>query len=280
MSTEISFFQVDAFTRGDAPAAAPFSGNPAGICPLDAWLPDALMQAIAMENNLSETAFFVHEGSGFRLRWFTPTREVDLCGHATLASASVIFSELDPRRIQVQFETRSGTLGVRRAHASEALPVGALVMDFPARPPVALPEIPAGLVAALGARPSATLAARDLVAVFDDAETVRGLRPDAAALAELPAYAVCVTAPGNGPDADVDFVSRFFAPRQGIAEDPVTGSAHCTLAPYWAERLGRRQLRARQVGPRSGELTCTFADDRVELAGTTRLVIRGRLLLP
>jgi PhzF family phenazine biosynthesis protein len=282
MSTEleVSFFQVDAFTRGDAPADAPFTGNPAGVCPLDAWLPDALMQAIAMENNLSETAFFVHEGSGFRLRWFTPTREVDLCGHATLASAAVIFSELDPRRIQVQFETRSGTLDVRRARASEALAVGALVMDFPARPPVALPEIPAGLVAALGARPRSTLAARDLVAVFDDADTVRQLRPDAAALAELPAYAVCVTAPGNGPDADVDFVSRFFAPRQGIAEDPVTGSAHCTLAPYWAERLGRRQLRARQVGPRSGELTCTFNDDRVELAGTARLVIRGRLLLP
>jgi PhzF family phenazine biosynthesis protein len=279
MPTELPFFQLDAFTRAAESAAQPFTGNPAAVCPLDAWLPDALMQAIAMENNLSETAFLVPEGSGFRLRWFTPTREVDLCGHATLASAAVVFSHIDPRRIQVEFETRSGTLTVRRARASEGLPPGSLVMDFPALPPVALSTVPDDLVAALGARPVQVLAARDLVAVFADADAVRGLRPDLAAVSRLATYGVIATAPGAGDDGDVDFVSRFFAPKQGVPEDPVTGSAHCTLTPYWAERLGRARLRARQVSARGGELACTLEGDRVRLAGTTRLVIRGQLLL-
>jgi PhzF family phenazine biosynthesis protein len=272
--------QVDAFTRAAESAAQPFTGNPAAVCPLDAWLPDGLMQAIAMENNLSETAFLVPEGAEFRLRWFTPTREVDLCGHATLASAAVVFSHIDPRRIQVEFETRSGTLTVRRAWASEGLPPGSLVMDFPALPPVALATVPDDLVAALGARPVQVLAARDLVvAVFADADAVRGLRPDLAAVSRLATHGVIATAPGAGDDGDVDFVSRFFAPKQGVPEDPVTGSAHCTLTPYWAERLGRAHLRARQVSARGGELACTLEGDRVRLAGTTRLVIRGQFLL-
>jgi PhzF family phenazine biosynthesis protein len=237
------------------------------------------MQSIAMENNLSETAFLVPEGAEFRLRWFTPTREVDLCGHATLASAAVVVAQVDPRRIQVAFETRSGTLTVRRAWASEGLPSGSLVMDFPALPPVALSTMPDDLVAALGARPVQVLSARDLVAVFADADAVRGLRPDLAAVSRLATYGVIATAAGTGRDGDVDFVSRFFAPRQGVPEDPVTGSAHCTLTPYWAERLGRAHLRARQVSARGGELACTLEGDRVRLAGTTRLVIRGQFLL-
>jgi PhzF family phenazine biosynthesis protein len=288
MSTELPFYQLDAFTRvGQLDAftrvgqvdAQPFTGNPAAVCPLDAWLPDAVMQSIAMENNLSETAFLVPEGAEFRLRWFTPTREVDLCGHATLASAAVVFSHIDPRRIQVAFETRSGTLTVRRAWASEGLPSGSLVMDFPALPPVALETVPDDLVEALGARPVQVLTGRSLVAVFADADKVRELRPDLAAVSRLETHAVIATAAGTGRDVDVDFVSRFFAPQQGVPEDPVTGSAHCTLTPYWAERLGRAHLRARQVSARGGELGCTLEGDRVRLTGTTRLVIRGHFLL-
>lgn len=266
MTPEIVIYQIDAFTD------RPFAGNPAAVCPLDAWLPDALMQAIAAENNLSETAFFVPEGEGFHLRWFTPVMEVDLCGHATLASAFVLFTEIDPRRSSVAFATRSGTLTVTRDG-------DVLTMDFPTWAARAVPSSDA-LVAALGATPSAVVSTRDLIAVFDDAETVRNLRPDMARVAALDAYAVAVTAPGTGGDADVAFVSRFFAPRGGIPEDPVTGSSFCSLAPYWAQRLGRNQLRARQVSARGGEVHCRIDGARVHLSGRAVLVLSGRMHLP
>jgi PhzF family phenazine biosynthesis protein len=273
MSREIPLYQVDAFT------SRPFAGNPAAVCPLEAWLPDPLMQAIAAENNLSETAFFVPSAraadtSTFDLRWFTPTNEIDLCGHATLASAFVVMTELDRRCMRVAFQTRSGLLTVARG--GEDL----LEMDFPSRPAGAAAHGSPALAAALGATPASELVGHSLVGVFDDAATVRELRPDIAALAALDTYGVIVTAPGSGADQDVDFVSRFFAPRQGVPEDPVTGSAHCTLTPYWAARLGRTQLRARQVSRRGGELICTLRNDRVGLAGHAVLLIRGTLRLP
>jgi PhzF family phenazine biosynthesis protein len=275
MTCEISLYQVDAFT------SRAFAGNPAAVCPLQAWLPDPLMQAIAAENNLSETAFFVPSTRAgdtpttqtFDLRWFTPTNEIDLCGHATLASAFVATTELDATRTRVAFHTHSGLLTVSRAG-------DLLEMDFPARPALPAAGPMPELAAALGAAPTTDLVGKTLVAVFDDAATVRALRPDMAALAALDTHGVIVTAPGTGADQDVDFVSRYFAPRQGVPEDPVTGSAHCTLTPYWAARLGRERLHARQVSRRGGELTCTLRGDRVGLAGHAVLVIRGTLRLP
>jgi PhzF family phenazine biosynthesis protein len=262
---EIPLWQVDAF------ADRPLSGNPAAVCPLDRWLPDAVMQAVAAENNLSETAFFVDRSDGeYDLRWFTPRTEVDLCGHATLASACVLMREIEPSRTRAVFHTRSGPLVVERAS-------GGFAMDLPSRPaqPTATPE---ALVRALGATPARTLRARDLVAVFDRSETVRDLAPDMARIAALDGvFAVCVTAPGSGRDADVDFVSRFFAPAKGVPEDPVTGSAHATLVPHWAERLGKADLRARQVSPRGGELGCEHHGDRVTLTGQAVIVLRGTM---
>jgi PhzF family phenazine biosynthesis protein len=267
MASEIRIYQVDAFTD------RPFAGNPAAVCPLDSWLGDPVMQAIAAENNLSETAFFVAETDGFRLRWFTPTTEVDLCGHATLASAFVVMTELEPGRNQVIFGSRSGPLAVARRG-------DAFVMDLPSRPlkPIAAPP---ALIEALGAAPRVVLAGGDLMAgVFEDADTVRRLRPNGSAIAAIDARAILVTAPGTGPDADVDFVSRFFAPRQGIPEDPVTGSAHCSLTPYWAKRLGRDRLRARQVSARGGDLGCELRGDRVAISGQAVLVLRGTMRIP
>ncbi len=280
--------QVDAFTR------RPFSGNPAGICPLDAWLPEATMQAVAAENAVAETAFFVRRGDGdFDLRWFTPETEVNLCGHATLASGFFVFERLEPERRHVRFHTRSGPLEVERDGDG-------LAMDLPARPPVPAGEAAlAALANALGRRPVAALRARDLLAVFESAEQVRALRPDLAAVAALDTFAVIVTAPGGrvpagapqadrsaprlgelvGPDDDVDFVSRFFAPAKGVPEDPVTGSAHCTLVPYWGERLGRTQLRARQVSRRSGDIACQWRGDRVRLVGHAVLVKTGAVFI-
>ena len=267
MTREIPLFQVDAFTTHA------FAGNPAAVCPLHAWLPDALMQSIAAENNLAETAFFVPEGDGFRLRWFTPTTEVELCGHATLASAFVLMTELEPARTHAVFFTRSGPLTVTR--------VGALFeMDFPSRSPAPTSEPMTAVAEALGATPSLILEAASLMAVFDHAAVVRTLRPNIAAIAGLDTHAVIVTAPGDGTDADVDFVSRYFAPKFGVPEDPVTGSAHCTLTPYWAGRLGRSDLRARQVSARGGELACGWRGARVSLAGHAVMVIRGTISLP
>ena len=260
---------MDAFT------SRPFAGNPAAVCPLEAWIDDELMQAIAAENALSETAFFVRraDGSGeLELRWFTPTTEVDLCGHATLASAFVWMTMIEPACERVVFHSRSGPLVVTRVARG-------WTMDFPSRPPVRAAGA-AGLAEALGAVPREVWGARDVVAVFDSSEEVRALRPDMARVAALPeTYAVIATARGTGADADVDFVSRFFAPAQGVPEDPVTGSAHCTLAPFWAERVGRAELRARQVSARGGEIECEVRGERVLLTGEAVLVKTGELRL-
>jgi PhzF family phenazine biosynthesis protein len=245
----VTLYHVDAF------ASRPFTGNPAAVCPLERWPDDARLQAIANENNLSETAFLVPEGDGFRLRWFTPTVEVDLCGHATLASAYVLFRHCGYRGDRVVFETRSGRLSVRRAGER-------LTMDFPALgvTPVAPPE---ALVRGLGVRPAETYADIDYLVVLADQTAVQRLTPDLAVLATLDRRGVIVTAPGEG----VDFVSRFFAPAAGVPEDPVTGSAHCMLTPYWAGRLGRSQLKAQQLSARGGTLDCTLKGGRVELSG-------------
>lgn len=242
-------YQVDAF------AERVFEGNPAAVCPLERWLDDGLLQAIANENNLSETAFFVPSGTGFQLRWFTPVAEVDLCGHATLAAAHVLFDILGYAGKQISFQTRSGELVVESND-------GLLAMDFPARPPVAKP-IPDALVAGLGRVPQEVWAASDYMAVFEDEDAVRAIAPDFAKLQALDLRGVIVTAPGK----DVDFVSRFFAPKIGVPEDPVTGSAHCELTPYWARRLGKTNIEARQVSPRGGRLSCQLQDRRVILSG-------------
>jgi len=264
----IALWQVDAFTN------RPFAGNPAAVCPLDEWLPDDRMQAIASENNLSETAFFVGRPSAaeYDLRWFTPWTEVDLCGHATLASAWVLLHEIDRTQARVVFHTRSGPLTVVRAGDE-------LAMDFPSRPARSV-ETPEALTKALGARPVAALRARDLFAVFDRAEDVRALAPDMAAIAALDGvFAVCATAPGTGADADVDFVSRFFAPAKGVPEDPVTGSSHTTLVPYWADRLRKRTMRARQTSARGGEIGCALEGPRVILRGQAVVVLRGTMVV-
>jgi PhzF family phenazine biosynthesis protein len=258
----IPLYQVDAFATGQ-----PFTGNPAAVCPLDGWLPDAVMQALAAENNLSETAFFVPEDEGYRLRWFTPTTEVDLCGHATLASAFVVFGWLAPWRRSVTFRTeKAGPLTVTRDG-------DLLALDFPARPPQPL-DMSDAVAAALGKRPTAFLAARDYLAVFERAEDVAALQPDFAAVAALDRFAVIVTAPGTD---GIDFVSRFFAPARGVDEDPVTGSAHCTLIPYWADRLGKTRLEARQLSRRGGALSCALHGDRVTIAGRAVLYLEGRI---
>jgi PhzF family phenazine biosynthesis protein len=265
---QLPLYQVDAFT------SRRFAGNPAAVCPLERWLPDDVMQAIAAENNLAETAFFVPRGDDFELRWFTPAVEVDLCGHATLATGFVLMTELDPKRRQVVFHTRSGPLTVRRDDGTR------LTMDFPAQPPKPIAP-PAGLVEALGARPTEVLLACDtfLVAVYERATEVRALAPDLAAIARLDYFGVTVTARGTDADADVDFVSRFFAPARGVPEDPVTGSSHCRLVPLWAARLGKSELRARQVSVRSGELACRLDGDRVRMTGDAVLVLTGTLHL-
>jgi predicted PhzF superfamily epimerase YddE/YHI9 len=259
----IPIFQVDAF------AERPFAGNPAAVCPLDAWLPDALMQAIAQENNLSETAFVLRDPGGWAIRWFTPEMEVDLCGHATLASAWVVLERLEPGASEVTFRSPSGPLRVERGAG------GMLRMVFPRRPgrPIDPPEL---LVRAIGRRPRETLLARDLMAVVETEEQVRALAPDLAAVRELDALGLIVTAPGR----EVDFVSRFFVPRAGIAEDPVTGSAHCTLVPYWSARLGKRALEARQVSRRGGALRCEDLVDAVSIAGRATLFLEGAMEVP
>lgn len=258
-------YQIDAF------ADAVFRGNPAAVMPLDKWLPDDVMQSIAMENNLAETAFFVPEGDGFRLRWFTPAVEIDLCGHATLASAWVLFNRLDYRRPAIGFHTRSGILTVTQQGES-----GRLELDFPARVPQ--PATPcAGLVEAIGAAPREILAGRDYLLVYDDAAAVRALKPDMAGLMSLDKFAVIVTAPGDRPG--VDCVSRFFAPAAGIPEDPVTGSAHCTIVPYWARRLGKTDITAYQASARGGTLYCRLDGERVRMAGMAVPFLEGTITL-
>jgi PhzF family phenazine biosynthesis protein len=260
---KLPLYQVDAFTDHL------FGGNPAAVCPLERWLPDAQMQAIAAENNLAETAFFVPEGEAYALRWFTPAVEVDLCGHATLASAHVIFERLAPARQEVSFQTlKAGTLTVRREG-------GRLAMALPARPP-APAAAPPGLAAALGRAPREIMAARDHLCVFERAEDVSDLAPDFSALHKVDCWGVIATAPGSD---GIDFVSRFFAPRQGVAEDPATGSSHCTLVPYWAARLGKSRLEARQLSRRVGVFSCVLGGDRVTLIGGAVIYLEGEITI-
>lgn len=254
-------FQIDAFTHRR------FAGNPAAVVLLDSFLPDELLLAIAAENNLAETAFLVPDGGEYRLRWFTPVVEVPLCGHATLASAAVVLERLEPERKRVVFHSRSGALTVDRTETG-------YVMDFPARPSAPVPA-PPGLAAALGVAPLAVLGnAFNYMAVLPSAEAVRGLAPDMTALAGLDRPGVIVTAPGDG---GYDIVSRYFAPAKGIPEDPVTGAAHCMLAPYWADRLGKAEIRAYQASRRGGEVLCRLAGDRVELAGACVFYLEGEV---
>jgi PhzF family phenazine biosynthesis protein len=271
--TPLPLYQVDAFTDH------PFAGNPAAVCLVEAPLSEAVMQQIAAENNLSETAF-VDVSDGPRaevlgLRWFTPTVEVDLCGHATLATGFVLLREVTPERTKVGFRTRSGLLFVERGGGDE------LILDLPAArwTPVDA-ETGARISRAIRVAPRAVVRGSSgaYFAELANAAAVRAATPDIAAVAAL-GTSVCLTATGGDEARPVDFVSRYFAPAHGIPEDPVTGSAHCTLAPYWAERLGKTRLAARQVSRRGGEISCAMAGDRVRIGGACRLVIRGSFLL-
>jgi len=263
----IPYYHVDAFT-GEL-----FAGNPAGVCILSAFLADSVMRKIAAENRHSETAFVVPRADGdFDLRWFTPVVEDDLCGHATLASAYVL--ALRKHDVwPVRFHTCSGILTVARGEDSR----DGFEMDFPARPPQAC-ETPADLLPALGLKAAPVMKSRDYLVVVDRAEQVRSLSPDFAALAKVDVGigGTIVTGPGEG---DVDYVCRLFAPSVGINEDPATGSIHCTLAPYWAGRLGKNTLRAQQLSARGGHMQCTIDGDRVKIAGRARLYLHGTLEL-
>ncbi|MEE2627471.1 MAG: PhzF family phenazine biosynthesis protein [Candidatus Latescibacterota bacterium] len=252
---------VDAFTD------AVFSGNPAAVCPLDDWLPDATMAAIARENNLSETAFIVGARGAYAIRWFTPSMEVDLCGHATLASAFVVFNYLEPNRTAVSFQSPSGPLRVERRGDR-------LVLDFPARPGDVV-ECPPALVEGLGVSPLATFLSRDYLVIVDSHKQVAQCQPAWPLLQDLPSLGIIVSAPGT----DCDFVSRVFFPTDSILEDPVTGSAHCTLIPYWAARLGKHQLHARQISARGGELFCEMAGERVYIGGRAVLFSKAHIFL-
>ncbi len=258
-TTELPIYQVDAF------AARVFAGNPAAVCPLDDWLPDQVLQAIAVENNLSETAFFVKNGADFDLRWFTPASEVDLCGHATLGSAYVIANYLDNGSTEVRFHSRSGLLTVTREGDLYTL-------DFPALPPRRI-ESSAAVAEALGAPPAELWDEMDLMAVFASQAEVAALAPDMAKVVRLETRGVIATAPGES----CDFVSRFFAPRAGIPEDPVTGSAHCILTPYWATRLGKTRMSARQISARGGELEVEARGERVLISGRVAPYMEGRI---
>jgi len=271
-------------------ADRPFAGNPAAVVPLEHWLPEATLQAMAAQHNLSETAFLAREGSGWRLRWFTPTTEVSLCGHATLATAFVLATDVGESP-PFAFATRSGTLGLDRE-------ADRFVLDFPADPPRPVPHPPEALARALGATPREVWKARDWICLFDDPATVEALAPDHALIAALPdtetapdGSSVIATAAGGGRgpartiatapgSGGVDVVSRYFAAKVGIPEDPVTGAAHTQLVPLWAERLGRSTLVCRQASRRGGMLLCELAGDRVRLGGTARLYARGEILLP
>jgi predicted PhzF superfamily epimerase YddE/YHI9 len=266
----IPLFHVNAFTR------EPFRGNPAAVCPLQGWLDDQILRKVAAENNLSETAFFVpeagHRAAHYELRWFTPRGEVRLCGHGTLASAYVVLDLLEPRLDRVQFETRhSGTLTVCRDG-------DLLAMNFPALVPKACATLPEGLVSALGAgpRPSDVLEVNQIYfTVYDKENAIRSMHPDFPRLELLHPFVVGVTAPGE----TADFVSRYFKPSYGTPEDPVTGSAHSALTPYWSQRLGKSRLHARQLSERGGELWCEMAGERVVLKGNAVLTMQGTLEL-
>jgi PhzF family phenazine biosynthesis protein len=256
---KLPLYQIDAFT------SRMFRGNPAAVVLLEDWLADETLMAIAAENNLAETAFVVPRGDVMPLRWFTPTVEVDLCGHATLAAAHVLFRHTFPSARRVEFSTRSGNLVVTREGEL-------LSMEFPSRPGKPL-EITEGLVSVLGARPREAYESRDLLAIFESESEIRDFQPDFGRIATLDSFAVIVSAPGD----TADYVYRFFAPRQGIPEDPATGSANCTLVPYWAARLGKPELVAKQLSARGGDLRCTLRGDRVLIAGRAVEYLRGEI---
>lgn len=258
---KIPYYQIDAFTN------SVFSGNPAGVCLLAEWLNNSVLQSIAAENNLSETAFLVKNEKGYELRWFTPEIEVDLCGHATLASAFVILNCLDNSSDAVRFDSKSGTLKVTRQD-------DLLAMDFPSRKAELCPT-PKELVSGLGIEPKEVFRSRDYLAVFDSEDQIKSLQPDMYELSKLDSLGIIVSAAGS----ESDFVSRFFAPKVGIPEDPVTGSAHSTLIPYWAERLGKSELRAFQLSKRGGELFCKHRGDRVIIAGRAVIYLKGTITI-
>ena len=256
----IPFYQVDAFT------SRVFKGNPAGICPLKEWLPDNILQSIATENNLSETAFFIPDNDYYDLRWFTPVAEVDLCGHATLASAFVLFNELGFSGKVISFNSQSGLLKVTRDD-------NRLALDFPARPPRQC-SAPQDLLSGLVDPPQEILQAQDYLAIYENEQQIQSLKPKMEKLAKFP-RGVIASAPGN----DCDFVSRCFFPALGIPEDPVTGSAHCVLTPYWSRRLSKRKLHAKQISNRGGELFCTDAGDRTIIAGQAVKYLEGTITI-
>ena len=257
----ITIYQADAFTD------KLFGGNPAAVCPLQEWLPDEVMQQIAAENNLAETAFFIPKGHEFELRWFTPTSEIDLCGHATLATAHILFKHLGYQADSINFHTlKAGVLTV-------SFEENVYTLNFPSQMPIPC-ETPAGLIEALGGKtPAAVLRSSDYVLVYDSEEDIKAISPDFAALKKIKTICVIVTARGNTSD----FVSRVFAPAVGIPEDPVTGSAHCSLIPYWADKLKKSKLYAFQVSARKGELWCELIGDRVLISGRVVTYLKGEI---
>lgn len=259
---KLTIYQVDAFAK------EVFRGNPAAICPLDEWLDAELMQKIALENNLSETAFFVKKGDVHEIRWFTPTFEIDLCGHATLASAFVIFEILKAEESLVKFHShKSGELSVEKKGDR-------FVLDFPSRP-VTKTETPDGLIEAIGKEPKEAFKARDYFLVYENEQEILDIAPDFTRLLKVDALGFIVTAKGDS----ADFVSRFFAPEVGVFEDSVTGSAHCNLIPFWAERLGKTEMFARQISARGGELFCELKGDRVKIGGNAVLYLKGEIFI-
>lgn len=260
---QLKMYQVDAFTQGV------FRGNPAAVCPLDKWIPDALMQAIAMENNLAETAFFAPREDDFEIRWFTPVAEVPLCGHATLASA-LVAAHTGRMKDRICFHSASGPLHVLKQD-------DLFVLNFPARAIGPEAEITEALVSCLGKRPVRLLWSNpNLLAIFESEQDVRSLNPDFREMKSLVDHGVIVSSTGK----DFDFVSRFFAPSIGVDEDPVTGSAHCTLIPYWAGQLRKDKLKAFQASARGGELICENLGDRVTFAGNGALYLEGIIHIP
>jgi len=261
---QVRLFQVDAF------AGQVFQGNPAAVCPLHSWLDDSRLQAIAEENNLSETAFLVRNVKGFDLRWFTPRCEVGLCGHATLAAAFVVFNELNWEARSLVFESRSGTLEVKRDGDLFA-------MDFPALKMVPC-DAPSALLSGLSSPPQAVFrvdADQNYFAIYASEAEVKAIRPNLPQLEQLHPYGVAVSARGD----NCDCVSRYFAPGYGIPEDPVTGSIHCALVPYWAERMNKRNIHARQISNRAGELLCDVCDNRVQICGRAVKYLEGSIFL-
>ena len=269
-SVRCPLYQLDAFAtrrfEGNPAAVMPFAALPSSTLPSNGFPPTATMQALAAENNLSETAFLVRDGADYRIRWFTPRVEVPLCGHATLASAAVVMERLEPQRREVVFHSASGPLRVTRTP-------GGYSMDFPARPAVRMESPPAGIANALGVVPlEVHVHAANYLVLLDSPATVRALAPDFAVIARLDRPGLIVTAQGEG---EFDFTSRYFAPAKGVDEDPVTGGAHCMLAPFWASRLGKQAFVARQASRRGGTVRCAVQGDRIRLEGSCVFYLEG-----